>query len=1118
MQSEAGAAGALHGALQGGALATTFTSSQGLLLMLPSLFKIAGELSPCVIHVAARAVATHALSIFGDHSDLMAVRSAGWGMLIASTVQEAHDFALLSQSISLQTRIPFLHGFDGFRTSHECRPLQRLPDSILRQLIPAEDVLAHRNRALSPDNPVIRGTSQNPDVFFQGREAANLLYQRVEATVQSRMEQFATLSGRSYAPVTYTGHPEATQALVLMGSGAETARQTVQHLVARGEKVGVLTVHLYRPWPQDSFLQALPEQVRALAVLDRTKEPGSVGEPLYLDVSASLQKAGRSVRVSGGRYGLGSKEFTPSMVQALFEQAAVEDGPGEFTIGITDDVTHLSLQVSKSLHLTPDQETRALFFGLGSDGTVSATKNTLKILGQLPDMDAQGYFVYDSNKSGARTVSHLRFGLHAIRAPYLIESASFIACHSFAFIKRYELLERAENGAIFLLNSPHGPGSVLDHLPGEFIESLREKSIRMWVIDAAQVARNCGLGGRINTVMQTAFFLLSQVLSKADALDAISGMIRKTYGQKGTQILESNLQAIREAEAALHPVDLRVLPTDNPNRPAVIPSDADPFLTKVTAPLLREQGDRIPVSALPLDGTWPVGTSHWNQRDLSAVVPAWDEDLCIQCGQCVTICPHGVISVKQAKATDLTQAPEGFPAPPLRGSQQQDRHYLLQLNLPQCTGCGLCIEICPAKSKTQTNRKALRPVEKSGILEQENDRLRFFQSVPSQQDQTQHRTLRGVQFLPQRFLYPGACAGCGETAPLKLLSQLFGDRMLVANAAGCSSIFGGNLPTTPWAVDENGRGPAWSNSLFEDNAEFGFGMRLATDVKAHLAATTLRRLLGEQDPDLIFLKAPPPDGDVQIAAWRRQVEKLSQRLASHPDQELARFASSLVEALIPKSVWIVGGDGWATDIGFGGLDHVLCSGRNVNILVLDTEVYSNTGGQASKSTPLGAVAKFAAGGKRTPKTDLALQAMLKKNVYVGSIALGAKLPQALRTLQEAEAWDGPSLVLSCSPCIAHGYPLSDSIGHMQKAVLSGHWPLFRYNPALREQGKPPLSLDSPDTPSTSLQSYTQGELRYKLLQMSQSGIAEDLLHEAENDIQERMRLLKALGQLEESES
>jgi pyruvate-ferredoxin/flavodoxin oxidoreductase len=1103
MQSEAGAAGALHGALQAGSLATTFTSSQGLLLMLPSMFKIAGELSPCVIHVAARSIATHALSIFGDHSDVMTARTTGWAMLCATNVQEAHDFACISHIASLHARIPFLHFFDGFRTSHEMKGIHRLSDQDLRALFPETELDRHRERALNPDRPVIRGTSQNPDVFFQGRERANTFYDALPDVVQTTMDAFTAQTGRAYRIMEYSGDPEAETVLVLMGSGAETAQETVSALHRQGRNVGVITIRLYRPWPADAFLQALPESVKRIAVLDRTKEPGSSGEPLFLDVAATLQQSGRPIEVRGGRYGLGSKEFTPAMVVAILDDLEKPDGKKTFTVGIHDDITHLSLPVDSSFTIEDPNTTRALFYGLGSDGTVSANKNTLHILGSMPGRFAQGYFVYDSNKSGSRTVSHLRFGPHPIHAPYLIESANFIACHAFSFVHQLNLLEKAEPGATFLLNSPHGPDTVLNHLPSAYCEQLQQKNLKFFVINASKVARESGLGGHINTVMQTCFFALSGVLPQEEALAAIRQRITSTYGRKGSNILGKNLKAVDATLEELVAVAIPETLPESPARTSHIPEGIPDLIAK----LLNEQGNDLPVSAMPVDGTWPVGTAKWNQRDLSPNAPVWDPDLCIQCGHCVTICPHGVIRVKQAASEDLKEKPEHFPAPVLRGQGSEEFHYLLQLDLPQCTGCGLCIEICPAKSKTQANHKALNRADKHPRLEQERVHLDFFNRVPAQHHQTQHRTQRGVQFLPQRFEFPGACAGCGEAGTLKLISQLFGDRMLVANATGCSSIYGGNLPTTPWTTDENGRGPAWANSLFEDNAEFGLGFRLAVDSKRRLAETYLNQL--GQGSQLLTAELDTPS---EIAAQRERLLELDAQLNTHPDQDTVRRFRGVMDVLVPRSVWIVGGDGWACDIGFGGVDHVLSSGRDVNLLVLDTEVYSNTGGQASKSTPLGAIAKFAASGKSTRKTDLALHGILKGNVYVGTIALGAKIPQALRTLQEAEAWPGPSLILAYSPCIAHGYPLAQSLHQQEQAVNSGHWPLLRFNPALVQQGKPGLSLDSTDTPSVSLKEFMNAELRFKLLDLTNPEKADQLLSQAESAIKDRLAFLKGLSE------
>jgi pyruvate-ferredoxin/flavodoxin oxidoreductase len=1114
MQSEAGAAATLHGALQGGTLATTFTSSQGLLLMLPSMFKIAGELTPCVIHVAARAVASHALSIFGDHSDVMAVRSSGFAMLSAANVQEAHDFAALAQAVSLQTRIPFLHFFDGFRTSHEMRDYTPLPDEVLNALVRESDVLAHRARGMTPDHPVIRGTSQNPDVFFQGRERASGRMAALPEVLSDTFTRFAERTGRHYGLVDYTGHPEAEEVVVIMGSGGETAAETTRALKRDGRKVGTLQVRLYRPWPMEAFLNALPATTRRVAVLDRTKESGSLAEPLCLDVTTAVQRAGRDIEVIGGRYGLGSKEFTPAMVHGVFESLAAGTLPQGFTVGIQDDLEKTSVPISPEFHLESPDTTQAVFYGLGSDGTVGATKSSVEILHQA-GLHAQGYFVYDSNKSGSQTESHLRFGHHPIRAPYLIGSASFVACHAFLFLETRDILACAAPGATFLLNAPYGAEDLPPRLPAEVREQIRSKDLQVFVVDATRVAREAGLGNRINTVMQTGFFLLSGVLEKEQALSAIRSSISERYARKGSRVVEQNLAAVEAAVQAFTPVDFRDDAPPSPPRPATVPGHAPAFVQQVTAPLLRGEGDQLPVSVFPEDGTYPVDTAKWNKRDLSPVAPVWEPDICIQCGHCVVICPHGVIQVKQAATGDLADAPATFPAPELRGRDAENRHYLLQLDLDQCTGCGLCVEICPAKSKTRANLKALHQEEKTPRLEQEAVHLDFFRSVPARHEQTQHRTLRGVQFLPQRFEFPGACAGCGETGVLKLISQLFGDRMLVANATGCSSIYGGNLPTTPWTVDENGRGPAWVNSLFEDNAEFGYGFRLAADQKKQQALQLVDALAAEGavDPELADrLRHNSQEVPSEIEAQRRNLRKLDTALTAVADDPRVPHLRSLMDALVNRSVWIVGGDGWACDIGFGGVDHVLCSGRNVNLLVLDTEVYSNTGGQASKSTPLGAVAKFAAGGKQTAKTDLALHGILKGNVYVGTIALGAKLPQALKTLQEAEAWPGPSLVIAYSPCIAHGYPLGRSIDQQENAVASGHWPLLRYNPALVTQGKPGLQLDSGEEPTLRLREYMQEELRFRLLDFTDPDRAEALMKEAEGAIAERLRVLRALAE------
>ncbi len=1114
MQSEAGAAGTLHGALQTGALATTFTSSQGLLLMLPNFYKIAGELSPCVVHVASRALATQALSIFGDHSDVMAARGTGFAMLFAANVQEAHDFALIAQAASLKSRLPFFHVFDGFRTSHELRPVQRLADSDLAALVDEDDIRAHRERALNPNRPVLRGTSQNPDVFFQARESINRFYDALPDIFASGLHRFAEQTGRRYAPVEFYGPPDAEHILVLMGSATETAVETARHLQDQGQKTGVIQIRLYRPWPEKAFLDALPASAKTLAVLDRTKEPGGFGEPLFLDVAATLQANRPGIHLSGGRYGLGSKEFTPAMVRGIFDHLQSPQPRPRFTVGIHDDLTLLSLPVPAGFHLEDPDATRAIFHGLGADGTVSAIRNTLHILAESTDLHTQAYFVFDSNKAGSRTVSHLRMGPAPIRKPYLIQSANFIACHQFAFFKTLDILESAAPGVTVLLNAPHPPETLYEHLPREVTETLRRLQAKVFVINAAQVARDCGLGGRINTVMQACFFAIQKPLPETEARDAIRAHIRQSYGAKGEMLVTRNLVAVDTAPKHLHAAPLPPeTPALAPARPATVPLDAYAFVREITAKLIAGKGDELPVSALPPDGTWPTGTAAYNRRDLSPVVPQWDADLCIQCGHCVLVCPHGVIQAKQSNAANLTQAPPGFPSAPLRGhSGEPPLHYLLQISLPDCTGCGLCVEICPAKSKTNPKHKSLDLVEKAPIFEKGAADMAFFKRVPDDRVEINNATVRGVQFLPATFEFPGACAGCGETPYLKLVSQLFGDRMLVANATGCSSIYGGNLPVTPWTTDNQGRGPAWSNSLFEDNAEFGLGFRLGVNSLTDRA----RQLLQDLAPDLShpecipLLLGTPPETPREFSERRAALAQLQDLLSSRPTTPALRELQTLADHLIPRSVWIVGGDGWAYDIGFGGLEHVLCGGENVNILVLDTEVYSNTGGQASKATPLGAAAKFAAGGKPTAKNDLALSTILKGNVYVAAIALGAKLPQALRAIREAEAYPGPSLLHAYSPCIAHGYSMRHSLDQMDKAVKTGYWPLFRFDPRLRGSDKPALQLDSP-APTLPLKDFTREELRFRLSEHAAPTLSDARNARAQAEIHARHARLQALA-------
>ncbi len=1109
MQSEGGAAGALHGALQSGALATTFTASQGLLLMIPNMYKIAGELTPAVLHVAARSLAAQGLSIFGDHSDVMAVRQTGFALLASASVQEAHDLALVAQAATLETRIPFVHFFDGFRTSHELNTIELLSDDDLRALVPEELVWAHRDRALSPERPFIRGTAQNPDVYFQARETVNPFYARVPDAVENAMARLAERTGRRLHIVDYTGDPDAERVIVVMGSGGETIRETVAHLNARGERVGVVQVRLYRPFPAQALVDVLPRTVRRIAVLDRTKEPGSIGEPLFLDTVAALTESfadgERDVmpRIIGGRYGLSSKEFTPGMVAGIFDELSLERPRRRFTIGITDDVSGTSLPFDASLDIEPPETVRAIFFGLGSDGTVGANKNTIKILGDEESLHAQGYFVYDSKKSGSQTVSHLRFGPHPIRAPYLVQQASFIGCHQFRLLEQVDVLARAADGATLLLNCPRPPDAVWDALSRPVQEQIIAKHIDVYAIDAGRIARDVGLAGRINIILQTCFFAVSGVLPAERAIDRIKAAVAKTYARRGAEVVKRNDAAVDRALEGLHRIEVPEAATSTRGLPPVVPDSAPAFVRTVTAAMLAGRGDELPVSVLPADGTYPSGTTAYEKRNISDLVAVWDADLCIQCGNCSFVCPHSVIRSRYYDQSNLETAPDGFASAPLDAVGLPDTRYTLQVYVEDCTGCALCVEACPVVAPGDPVRKAINLAPLEPLVAAERQNIAFFETLPgSDRSRVDFGTVRGTQFLEPLFEFSGACAGCGETPYLKLLSQLFGDRLMVANATGCSSIYGGNLPTTPWTTDADGRGPAWSNSLFEDNAEFGLGFRLAADRHTELARrrlADLRDTIGAELVDAI-LEAPQLR-ESELRAQRARVGELKQRLDKLEGAAVADL-QSVVDHLVRRSVWIVGGDGWAYDIGSGGLDHVLASGRNVNVLVLDTEVYSNTGGQMSKSTPLGAVAKFAAAGKTVGKKDIALQAIAYGSVYVARVAMGADPQQTLTALREAEAYDGPSLVLAYSHCIAHGIDMRNGLDQQYRAVASGYWPLVRYDPVIRAAGGNPFLLDSP-RPRIPLSDYTNRELRYRTLTNTDPAEAERLHELAEQAVEQR---------------
>ncbi|HEX9118514.1 MAG TPA: pyruvate:ferredoxin (flavodoxin) oxidoreductase, partial [Anaerolineae bacterium] len=1115
MQSEGGAAGAVHGALASGSLSTTFTASQGLLLMIPNMYKIAGELTPTVFHIAARALATHALSIFGDHSDVMACRSTGWAMLASNSVQEVMDLATIAHAATLKARVPFLHFFDGFRTSHELTKVEELSDDDLRAMIDDRLVLAHRSRALSPDHPMIKGTAQNPDVYFQAREASNPFYLAVPGIVQETMDQFARLAGRQYHLFDYAGAPDAEHVVVVMGSGAETTEETVKFLNAQGAKVGVLKVHLYRPFSIEHFVAALPASVKVITALDRCKEPGSAGEPLYQDCITAVMEAGRNMRVLGGRYGLASKEFTPAMVKAIFENMAGAQ-KNHFTVGIIDDVTNTSLPFDPSFHIEPDDVVRCLFYGLGSDGTVGANHNSIRIIGGETDNGAQGYFVYDSKKAGTITVSHLRFGPRTIRAPYQVDAANFVACHQWVFLERFNVLEKAVPGATFLLNSIYGPDEVWEHLPRVIQQEIVDKHLKFYVIDAYEVAKKTGMGVRINTIMQTCFFAISGVLPRDEAIAKIKDAIQKTYGKRGEIVVQQNFKAVDATLEYLFQVRYEGKALGDVQQPPTVAPEAPAFVQEVTAPMLAYQGDTLPVSKMPIDGTFPSATAKWEKRNIALEIPEWDPSICIQCGKCALVCPHAAIRIKAYPAAELEHKPTTFKSMDFKSRELPGLKYTVQVAPEDCTGCGGCVYICPAKNKAEPKFKALNMVPQPPIRNQERENYDFFLNLPDLDRSAQPvNSVKNSQFLEPLFEYSGACAGCGETPYIKLISQLFGDRAIIANATGCSSIYGGNLPTTPYAVNKDGRGPAWANSLFEDNAEFGLGFRLTVDKQNEFARELVRDHAAEIGAALADgLLNADQSTEHGIAEQRERVKELLQMLQLNPQPEPpAPWKQALLgvaEFLVKRSVWILGGDGWAYDIGYGGLDHVLASGRNVNILVMDTQVYSNTGGQASKATPRAAVARFAAAGKSLPKKDLGMIAMTYGNIYVAQVAMGANDAQTVRAILEAEAYDGPSLIIAYSHCIQQGINTTIGMGQQKLAVDAAAWILYRYNPALAAESKNPLALDS-KAPKIPLKDYIYNETRYSVLTQVNEERAELLLKEAQADVNGRWQQYEQLA-------
>lgn len=1120
MQSEGGAAGAVHGALQTGALTTTFTASQGLLLMIPNMYKIAGELTSTVFHVTARSLAAQGLSIFGDHSDVMAARQTGWVMLASNNPQEAMDMALISHRATLEAHLPFIHFFDGFRTSHEVSKIEQLSIDDLKAMMPDHLVITHRKKGLTPDAPVMRGTAQNPDVYFQGRETVNPYYEKTPGIIQNVMDEFGKLVGRKYKLFDYYGAPDAERVIIMMGSGAEAVAETVDFLASKGEKIGLIKVRLYRPFSGEHLLQAIPKTTKSIAVLDRTKEPGSNGEPLYHDVLTVLTEAMQEgtlptptfPKFIGGRYGLSSKEFTPAMIKGIYDELSKTKPKNHFTIGIIDDLTNSHLDYDSEFSTETPDVFRGMFYGLGADGTVGANKNSIKIIGEETENFAQGYFVYDSKKSGSMTISHLRFGKKQIRSTYLISRPTFVACHNFSFVEKFDMLATAENGAVFLLNSPHSKDEVWKFLPGRMQKQIIEKKIKFYVIDGLEVAKNTGMGGRINTIMQTCFFAISGVLPREEAIGKIKEAVKKTYGKKGEEVVKKNFEAIDQTLENLFEVPVQSIITGSMEEVAVVSDKAPDFVKNITAMMMAGKGDFITTSMMPADGTYPTGTTQWEKRNIATDIPVWDTDTCIQCGKCAMVCPHAVIRIKAYDSSFLNNAPATFKSTDAKGREfDPNTKYTIQVAPEDCTGCELCVEICPAKNKQNTSLKAINMAPQLPIRETEKKNWEHFLSIPEyDRSKVNASTVKGSQLLQPLFEFSGACSGCGETPYLKLISQLFGDRMVVANATGCSSIYGGNLPTTPWSQNADGRGPAWSNSLFEDNAEFGLGYRLSIDKHFEMATEYVVALKDKLDPALVegLLNADQKE-EPGVFAQRERVVTLKAALKSI-DSSAARMLETLADYLVKKSVWIVGGDGWAYDIGYGGLDHVLASGKNVNIIVLDTEVYSNTGGQMSKSTPMGAVAKFAAGGKRNGKKDLGLIAMSYGNVYVAKIAMGASDVQTIKAIQEAEKYDGPSLILAYSHCIAHGYNLKYGMQQQKLAVDSGHWQLFRYNPDLALEQRNPFQLDS-KAPKIRLEEYIYNETRYKMLTKMNPTVARELLDRSQSDIKARWKHYETLA-------